>query len=51
MLKIRKNTLNSIQVGRKKKDLAESIINDPVYFLEFDRNIKYCQSQYSLQSL
>ena len=40
MLKIRKNTLNSIQVGRKKKDLAESIINDPVYFLEFDRKHK-----------
>ena len=35
MLKIRKNSLDNIQLGKKKEDLPESIINNTLYFLEF----------------
>lgn len=37
MLKVTLNSLDNIQLGQKKKDLPESIINNPIYFLEFDR--------------
>ena len=40
MLKIRKNSLDNIQLGKKKEDLPESIINNTLYFLEFDRSHK-----------